>query len=1260
MSKGTYTRRINLFINGQEVENNIKSIRARMIQLRNEQSLLTRGTAEYNKKAAQIRQLQGVLNEHNRSLRATGNVWDRLQKGVMRYARLIGFAVASLAGGSLGLRRLSEDFATFEESVKNLQSLTGLQNEPMQFLIDRAKELSTTVTDSGVRITSSAKEIIDAFALVGSQRPELLQNEQALSSVTEAALILSAAGKMQLEPAARAVTSAMNQMGLSADESLRIINSLAAGAQAGAVGIEDLTTYLERTGSISAAMNLEFEELLGLIETVGPKFSQATEGSTQLRNVLLQLASGADSTNPQIVGLTQALENLGAEQLSIAELRERFGTGNIVAAESLIRERAEVERYTIAVTDSTKAIEMATMNTDTYAAKQQQAKNELLLVSIALGERLSPALSGSITGFARFLSLIEKTIGFFANNAKAIGVLTAAIIGYTIASKGAAIAIGIKTAAVWVATRATAAWNAVLLLNPIAAITAVVFAAATALALYSRKLSDVEKAEKELQNVRNQARKDVNRSKVELDQLFKIAQDETRSLEQRRRAIENINRISPEYLGHLNLENIRTQEANLSKEKYIDLLLKEARAKAVANRLQEIEDQILEAKQAGPAGLLTWWDHLIYSVTGTVTRVEDKYSGLMESLKAQRDKLKDYLMGDDDLLNAFLGAGSGADGGTDPGGSPSGNAKKYSLNQDENFLRQTLQLKEDFQNDIIKSEAGYQQRLLALEIQFLEARLAKSVDSGSDLLQLQHQLADKRLQAHKAEQQRFGALEQETESPIDREEREYTERLIALGLFGKDRRDLTKQETEVLESMEEQHQANIAKLRENELTRDVEHRQKKFEQSLTEIQYLHAQELENFEGSLIAREELRLAHQEKEEKLVREHYENLLAEFKNLVNSGDWQGENFSELFLSDEAKEDVLERIRQIMAELIKLMGATPGGVQAQELRDQHYDIFGFTQDDWDILYANLKAGKIEINELQMAGNALVNAWSDVNQIITNTEKNRLAEFERSNQEAHKALDTRLRLGMISEQQYNSQKKRLEDELERKRAKAARNQAIRERNVALMSAIVNTAAAVAKALPNLLLAGIVAAAGALQIGIIAGSQIPDVPGAQEGGFLDVRRQQDGKKFRAKQQPGKRGWIHRPTIITGESGSEYVIPREGVENPALQPFINMIEQARVSGGLPSLNPEAVNILSRSLPGRQQGGSIKQTENISPASLVNYSAQDYAKIVDENTRAINHLVAKLKEPFKSYISLHGSDGLTEKQAEYERQLKNLEL
>lgn len=76
-------------------------------------------------------------------------------------------------------------------------------------------------------------------------------------------------------------------------------------------------------------------------------------------------------------------------------------------------------------------------------------------------------------------------------------------------------------------------------------------------------------------------------------------------------------------------------------------------------------------------------------------------------------------------------------------------------------------------------------------------------------------------------------------------------------------------------------------------------------------------------------------------------------------------------------------------------------------------------------------------------------------------------------------------------EKEYNDKRYAIELDLDKKRREIARKAAIAEKISGLFSVGINTAVAITKALPNVLLAALTAAAGALQAGIIAAKPIP-------------------------------------------------------------------------------------------------------------------------------------------------------------------------
>ncbi len=125
----------------------------------------------------------------------------------------------------------------------------------------------------------------------------------------------------------------------------------------------------------------------------------------------------------------------------------------------------------------------------------------------------------------------------------------------------------------------------------------------------------------------------------------------------------------------------------------------------------------------------------------------------------------------------------------------------------------------------------------------------------------------------------------------------------------------------------------------------------------------------------------------------------------------------------------------------------------------------------------------------------------SSIGQAQTDREN---AELERDrilNERKIRALDARLKKGIISQQQYDREVQLIERNQEKREKEIRRRQFERQKRQQLLQAVINTAEAVTEALPNILLAAIVGAAGAIQIGLIASQKPPEYArGGQLGG----------------------------------------------------------------------------------------------------------------------------------------------------------------
>ena len=108
--------------------------------------------------------------------------------------------------------------------------------------------------------------------------------------------------------------------------------------------------------------------------------------------------------------------------------------------------------------------------------------------------------------------------------------------------------------------------------------------------------------------------------------------------------------------------------------------------------------------------------------------------------------------------------------------------------------------------------------------------------------------------------------------------------------------------------------------------------------------------------------------------------------------------------------------------------------------------------------------------------------------------------------------------------------------------------------------------------------------------------------GREDGGYIDVEREQDGKRFRAMHEPRRRGYVDRPTVIVGDGPAgrsrEWVASNDALSNPTVAPIIRMLDAAQLSGQIRTIDMSAV--LRRQLVGHQSGGYIDRSYS-SPAS-----------------------------------------------------------
>lgn len=459
---------------------------------------IKRGSAEWKYYQQQAKLVTAELQKIKAEVQETEGWLSRFNNGFAKWGGLLATGAATITGVSMALNTLRNNRDSKESSQAELKALTGLDDESIQWLTKQAEQLSTTMDESGLRIRQSSDEILQAYMLIGSKKPELLKDKEALNAVTIESMRLAAAAKIDLKDAVTATTVSLNMYGESADQAARYVNVLAAGSKEGAADVSAQAAAIKNAGVAASGAGVSIEQLQGTIQMLAEKGLEAEPAGTALRKFFLVLQTGPDETNPKVVGLQTALENLNKKSLTAAQIQTMFGEEAYSAATILIDNADKVRQYTEAVTDTNIAIEQAAINSDTNEAKMAQYRNSIKEAGIELMERLNPSLS-LLTGWTtKIIVALPTLIDWFIKYKSIIITSTAAITAYTVTVNASTIATKLYETWTKLATVATRGFNTALKANPFGLAVAGLTAIATALMTYvipnTKKAKDEQKS----------------------------------------------------------------------------------------------------------------------------------------------------------------------------------------------------------------------------------------------------------------------------------------------------------------------------------------------------------------------------------------------------------------------------------------------------------------------------------------------------------------------------------------------------------------------------------------------------------------------------------------------------------------------------------------------------------------------------------------------------------------------------------------------
>jgi hypothetical protein len=668
-----------------------------------------------------LKEINAEIDKNNNKIKGSADAMKKQRLNVGNYTSAIGglrnmLAQLGLAFGVFSTIRDSFNVVReFDQAQANLASVLGVNRDEMTALTAQAKELGATTKFTASQVSELQLE----FAKLGFTQSEI-------QNVTKATLQLAAAAGTDLGEAATVAGSTIRGFGLSTTETQRVVDVMAKSFSSSSLDMAKFSTAMSAVAPVAKSAGLNIERTTALLGTLTDRGIDASTAGTGLRNIFLELTKKGLTFEEAMNQINNASDKSGA---ALDLFGKRGATLGVILAENQ---------------DSVGELE--TKLYDAGGAAGEMADKQLDTLNGAI-DLLRSAWEGLILKFEEgtgAFGLLKDFILFLANNLEAI------VKGFVTLGT----ALGVYKL-INLTTKAFRGLTLAMSANPIGLVAAAIAGLIVALKSFINTMSTAEKAQKAVNDVREEAAKATVKEKTKLQDLLRVARDEKNSKEDRKKAIEQLNRISPEYLGNLTLENIKTEEGVTAINRYIAALDRKALEQAISNKKTELAEQLLEAETKTAENSLNWLDKsalalnkvgaaiIDYSTAG-MTSLKDlneefgkevgtaKRQKLIDDIQAQIDALDELTQkkiesGELDLDDIIGGTGAGAGDGAGKG------AKKI-----KSLLREI----EDEQIKRIKNEEERQRKTLEVQAQRRIEDLKKVKANAEEKARLQKEIEE--------------------------------------------------------------------------------------------------------------------------------------------------------------------------------------------------------------------------------------------------------------------------------------------------------------------------------------------------------------------------------------------------------------------------------------------------------------------------------------------------------------------------------------
>lgn len=377
------------------------------------------------------------------------------------------------------------------------------------------------------------------------------------------------------------------------------LNKVEASFKGSAAGVKDFAKTSLETSGIAEGTALDMAAAYGDMATsMGLSTNQAAKMATTIVALAGDLASfkniGIDQANTALTsiftGETESLKKLGIVITEVNLKQYALNSGIKKTYETMSQAEKVQLRYNY-ILSVTKNSQGDFQRTSGEAANQTRIFTESLK---QVGQQLGAVI---LPLFIKVITAINEKIKAFSQlseGAKTVIVVVAAlvaVVGPLLVVIGGILSVIPAVVAGFTLISA----SIIPIMAGLTILLGIILITKNAFIETAKAAVELSASQKLIQKVTDEATSSIVDQKSQLELLLITARNENETKANRLKAIQEINKISPEYLGNLTLENINTDKARISIEKYNTALLSGATARAASRLLEENQASKIKA-----------------------------------------------------------------------------------------------------------------------------------------------------------------------------------------------------------------------------------------------------------------------------------------------------------------------------------------------------------------------------------------------------------------------------------------------------------------------------------------------------------------------------------------------------------------------------------------------------------------------------------------------------------------------------------------